>query len=131
MTPTRRALILLVAAATFGCGPAVNSMSFISPALPPTPSDYPIRFYGQSHPKCPFEEVGSVSARRKSKLTSMDKVMDGLRDRARKMGGEAVIGIGEKTETRGAIFTGPTIVANRDEVVSGTVIRFTDPACTQ
>lgn len=131
MSTTARTLSLLLVLVSVGCGPAVQSVNFISPPLPATPSDYPIRFYGEARPKCAYQEIGSVSSRKRSKLVSMEKVMESLRERAREMGGNAIIGIGEHTETRGATIVGSTVVANNDPVLSGTVIRFDDPACTQ
>jgi uncharacterized protein YbjQ (UPF0145 family) len=61
----------------------------------------------------------------------MEKVVEGLRERARKMGGDAIIGIGESTETRGATIVGSAVVANSDKVLSGTVIRFNSRSCTR
>lgn len=48
--------------------------------------------------------------------------MEGLRERAREMGGNAIIG------TR---IVGSAGEDGNDPVLSGTVIRFDDPACTQ
>ena len=128
---TTRKLLLLLLLTSIGCGPAVQSVNFTSPPLPPRPSDYPIRFYGETRPECPYQEIGSVSSRKRSKLVSMEKVVEGLRERARKMGGDAIIGIGESTETRGATIVGSAVVANTDKVLSGTVIRFNSRSCTR
>lgn len=116
---------------TASCAPAVQSTSFLSPALPPQPADHPIRFYAETRPQCPYEEIGRVSSRKRSSLVSMDKVMESLRERARQMGGDAIIGIGEHTETRGASIVGSQVVANNDPVFAGTVIRFKDSTCTK
>jgi len=122
MPKDARTLSLLLALASVGCGPAVQSMNFVPSPQPATPSDYPIRIYGEAKPECEYREIGGVSSQKKNGLVSMERVMEGLRERARKMGGHAIIG------TR---FVGSAGGDDNDPVVSGTVIRFDDPTCTR
>lgn len=111
------------------CSPAVRSTQF-APA-PARAADHPIRVYQQTRPQCPFEELGSVSSRKRNKFVSMDAVMEAMRDRARKMGGDALVGLTEADEARGAVAIGAGIALDRDPVLSATVIRFTDPDCAE
>jgi hypothetical protein len=126
-----RRVNFLLFIALAACAPAVQSVMFVSPAPSPRAADHPIRFYGSTRPECPFEEVGTVRARKPNSFVSMEAVAESIRERARSMGGDAVIGVGEATETRGASLVGSAVVLNRDPVVSGTVIRFTNAACAR
>lgn len=116
--------------ATAACGPAVDSLTLVTPAPSPRPIDHPIALLLETRPECPFQEVGTVSARKRNLWVSMEEVVEGLRRRARQMGGDAIIGIRERTETSGGTIIGSTVVADNDRVVGGTVIRFRDPNCT-
>jgi hypothetical protein len=120
-------LAIVTIALLTGCSPAVRSTAFI--ALPPQPPSHPIRIFQSTQPECPFEEVGLVSSRQRNKLISMDEVLAALREKAREMGGDAVIGLSEANESQGARRTGQAVVVDRDPVLSGTVIRFTDRQC--
>jgi hypothetical protein len=62
----------------------------------------------------------------------MEEVIESLKQRAREMGGDAVIGLAELNETRGGMILGDdAIILDRDPVLSGTVIRYIDPGCTE
>jgi hypothetical protein len=131
MTSTRLLFSSVLLLSLVACGPAIRSMTFLSPPPAPKPRTHPIAFYQEARPECPYEEVGTVSARKRSGLVSMEAVAEGLRQRAREIGGDAIIGVGERVETRGGSVVGRTVVANNDPVISGTVIRFRDPGCTR
>jgi hypothetical protein len=123
-------LSVLALACFAACSPAVHSVLFVSPAPAPQPADHPIRFYQNTRPDCRFEELGSVTSRKRNSTISMQEVAESIRRRAREMGGDAVIGLTESIDTRGATVVNNSVIVNRDPVVAGTVIRFTDPACT-
>ena len=123
--PPWRAMVVATALGAVGCGPAVQSAAFT--ALPPRPPDHPIRLFSTKLPTCAYEEVGLVSARKRT-LVSMDDVLAGLVERAREMGGDAVVGIGQGAQVSGG---GEDLVTiSSDPVLSGTVIRFTEEGCT-
>jgi hypothetical protein len=46
--------------ASFGCGPALTSASFLSPVPEPKPADHPVRFYAEARPQCPYEATVSL-----------------------------------------------------------------------
>lgn len=126
MQTTVRVLCPLLLLSLVGCSPSVQSMLFVSPAPPPKPAGYPIRIYSETKPECPFEEIGRVTSRKPGTLVSMDKVTESLRERARKMGGDAIIGLGERPSV-----VESTVVSEDVPVFSGTVVRFKDPNCTK
>ncbi len=92
-------LFLFSVAAVSGCSPAVRSTAFVQ--RPSMPTDHEIRIYRATMPECPYEEIGIVSSRQRNKLISMDKVLEAAKERARKMGGDAIIGLSEQTGHRG------------------------------
>jgi len=120
--------LLLILATIGGCSPGIQSTVFES--YPPKPDDHQVTVFSSSLPKCPYDEIGMVSARRKSNLVSMQGVLESIRRRVREMGGDAIIGFGETTQMRSAVATHGEIVLDRDPVLSGTVIHFRDPKCT-
>lgn len=114
-----------VALGLIGCGPAVRSTPFET--FPPRPAEHPIAIYSTKTPECAYEEVGLVSARRRYALViSMSDVLEALKERARAMGGDAVMGVSEGAEVAGS---GEDVTSA--PVLSGTVIRFREEDCTR
>lgn len=113
------------------CAPVVRSMMFVAPAPPPRAKEHQIRFYRDDRPVCEFEEIGLVTSRKPSFLVSMQEVEESIRARARRMGGDAVIGVSERSEIHGAGVSRAGVHLESDPVYSGTVVRFTDPDCTR
>ncbi|MBW3655822.1 MAG: hypothetical protein KY444_06925 [Gemmatimonadetes bacterium] len=123
-------LCLLLAA----CGPAVSSGSFVPEGGPqPRAKDAPVRIYQAARPDCAFEEIGMVRGWPRSGFDSVDEIFDAMRNRARAMGGDAIVGLTIQ-EQRGetvVVANGPVPVASSSgsTTYSGTVIRFADPSC--
>ena len=109
--------------AATGCTPAIQSMSFLSPPPAPRPETQPVPFYSEIRPECPYEEIGTVSSRKRNSFVSMEKVAEGIRKGARKLGGDAVIGVNQRLD--------PIADANNSPIFTGTVIRFKNPDCTR
>jgi uncharacterized protein YbjQ (UPF0145 family) len=59
----------------------------------------------------------------------MREVEESLRSRARRMGGDAIIGVSERTQLSGASLSRWGAHVDSDPVYSGTVVRFTEPGC--
>ncbi len=118
------AFIISVAILVSGCTAAVRSTSFHS--YSPKPVDHPIKVYRLKSPQCEFEEVGIVNSRQRNKLISMEEVMGSLLAEARRMGGDAVVGLNETNPIHNV---SAEHGIDRDPVLSGTVIRFTDSSC--
>lgn len=74
-----------------GCSPGVRSARFEDFA--PKPSDHAIRLYSESRPECTFREIGMVRITKRTIFVSIDEVTAALREEARRMGGDAVIGV--------------------------------------
>lgn len=110
------AMVLLV-----GCSPAIQASRFET--FPPRPPDYPIKLYAEERPNCPYTEVGTLRVTKRHSWVSMDDVTKAFRDKAREMGGDAVVGVaqvgGERTNTGTKVRT----------ALVGTVIRFKKPDC--
>lgn len=92
----------------------------------PRPGDHPILLFSSRLPSCPYEEVGLVRVDRGDFGSSMQTMLDRFRQRARDMGGDAVVGVGLTQSVQGGVL--PMSVSSRDGL-AGTVIRFTDEDC--
>jgi hypothetical protein len=113
------------------CTPATRVVRLSPTEYAPRSEDYPIRFYRESLPECPYEEIGMVVSRQRHILISMDAVAESLRDKARELGGDAVIRLSEQDQIQGAVISSRGVKLDRDPVLSGTVIRFTRADCRQ
>ena len=104
----------LMALVAVGCSPTTDRVQLLPTARDPTPAAIPIQLFSVVLPRCPFAEVGLVTSRPRD-FTSGAMVLEGLRNEARRLGGDAVIHVR---------FVG-------ERVLSGTVIQFTTPDCQQ
>jgi len=130
----KRTLLLLVALSA--CSPRVYSTAFVS--LPPKELDDVIQVYEATSPGCLFEEVGMLTAPLVNKFVSpeagvtlganisMERVLDTFRVKARELGGDALIAPVSPRRLEGI---DQLITADFNNVLSGIVIRFTDPEC--
>ncbi len=107
------------------CAPAIRTTAFQH--LPPKAENAPIKIYRLKMPQCNFEEVGIVNSRQRNKLIPMSEVMNALFVEARKLGGDAIIGLNETNPIHNV---SSQYGIDRDPVLSGTVIKFTDKNCT-
>jgi hypothetical protein len=89
-----------------------------------------IRFYETQLPTCPYRELGRVTAY-SSYFTSWNKVVRTARERAHRMGGDAIVSVRERSRIDGAILSPQQVSLTEEESISGTVVRFTNPACRQ
>ncbi|MFW6079264.1 MAG: hypothetical protein ACODAE_06570 [Gemmatimonadota bacterium] len=127
-----RAVLVVVAAAVAAsaCGPSVRSATFTERS--PRPRDHPVRVYSTQLPECDYEELGLVRVSEGMAFAvSLDAMLDALRERAREMGGDAVVGVTQISTTEGGTVTGQAVNLNTDDGLAGTVIRFSDADCTR
>ncbi len=105
------------------CGPKVSSGNFSSQPLPPTSGE--ITLFSTKQPTCEYDEVGLVHVKRRHGFTNMQQMIDALRERARQMGGHAVVGVSlaARVESSGE----GDVSTHRD--LTGTVIRFKMSDC--
>jgi len=130
----KRTLLLLVVLSA--CSPRVYSTAFVS--LPPKEPDDVIQVYEATSPGCLFEEVGMLTAPLVNKFVSpeegvtlranvsMQRVLDTFRVKARELGGDALIAPVSPRRSEGV---DQSSTADFNNVLSGIVIRFTDPEC--
>jgi hypothetical protein len=104
--------VVLVALLSLGC--VTTTVVRLSPTkFEPRPAQTPIAVYGSQRPSCAFTEIAIVKARRETWMASRDAALDALRNRARQLGGDAVV----------------NLAFDDSDALTGTVIRFKDEDC--
>jgi hypothetical protein len=140
--------VLLLAA----CLPKIESMRTTPVPLEARPAGHPIRLYFTTRPRCPYEEIAMLAAGEQDLMRyplRSDQTAELLRARARQLGGDAIIGLGEVIEDRGVTTTHTVsrtttgdstasqsttalttdVTPNRTRHLQGTVVRFTRDDC--
>ena len=128
---TRFMVLGLIGAAVTGCAPAVDTVRLNPVPYPPRPADFRIRLYSTERPRCPYEEIATVRARKPNGFVSMEDVAESVRRVAREMGGDAVIGVNSASQISGGTVIGSTVSVDTDPVLNGTVIRFRQDDCRE
>jgi hypothetical protein len=126
--PGRRWLLVPAVVLPLGaCGPTIDAARFVH--AEPAPPGHEIRLYSTQAPACAYEELGLIVGKPRSGFTSLQRVLDGMQERARRMGGDAIIGVapGQNVAASGV---GETVSISSQTALSGTVIRFRDRGCT-
>ena len=116
-----------------GCAPSIQSAAYLPGDAPARPGDAPVRVYQNTRPACPVAEIGWVRAQARSRWDSPDDLLDGMRSRARAMGGDAIIALVASDQPDLVVGAGgsvPVAAVTHATVFRGTVARFTDPSCT-
>lgn len=110
------------------CGPTISSAVFV--LAPTMPRDHPITVFMTKAPECPYEELGVVTVSEGAFAGGVDTYVPAMKDRARKMGGDALLGYKQGSRTSGAVAVAPGVVGiANEEMHSATVIRFRDASC--
>ena len=89
-----------------------------------------VRFYGATGPKCPYEELGRISAESRP-FVSWGRVVKAARNAAYELGGDAIIGVQESSRLSGATVTPTGVAVEEKSSLSGTVIRFRHLDCME
>ena len=131
MRNRRLAMAALLVPMLIGCAPSVDTVLLSPVRYPARPHDFRIRMYSTQRPRCPFEEIGTVRSRKPGFWVSMEDVAESVRDVAREMGGDAIIGVTNATQLNGGTVIGSTVSIDTDPVLSGTVVRFKDDDCRE
>ena len=137
-------LLALVCGLLAGCGPTVQSMRFTPVREASRNAEHPIQIYRVGAPSCAFEELGLVTGQPSGLFrNSLDHVAEGMRKHARRMGGDAIVGLSRGQRDSGGGLWGISLPDSLGGLVIGTldggsasefigsVIRFTDPDCTR
>jgi hypothetical protein len=128
-------LVLAFSLGAAACGPSVQSASYVRLPQPRQESDATaMRIYEHTRPDCAFEEIGRLTGRRRMPTHSPDDVVNAMRRRAVKMGGDAIIAFGEREEGPSGVIVPISENASIGSISSGsvfvgTVVRFTDASC--
>lgn len=125
--PRLAPLVATASLLAVGCAPSVDSTRFSD--MTPRPPGHEIRLYSTLVPECPYEEVGLVTGTKKVPWTSGDEVLAAIRVRAREMGGDAIVGLGQTRRVTGGTAVGESVSLDSKTELSGTVVRFTEPEC--
>ena len=131
MNRIRLVVSALVISTLAACAPSVDTVRLSPVPYPPRPHDFRIRMYSTERPRCPFEEIGTVRSRKPGFWVSMEDVAESVRDVARQLGGDAIIGVNNSSQINGGTVIGGTVNVDTDLVLSGTVIRFKDDECRE
>jgi hypothetical protein len=95
-----------------------------------TPVDR-IRFYDTQKPTCAYKELGHVTATGDWLFSTWGSVVKKVREKAHDLGGDAVLSLRERTRIDGAVISPNQISTTESHSLSGTVIRFVNPACQE
>jgi hypothetical protein len=125
-----RSAVIVVAFTTIGCT-RVRVTTFDPNATSPqrTPAS-DIRFFDTQRPRCQFRELARITTRG-GFLAAWSSVIRKTRERASRMGGDAILSIRESTRISGATVSTGGISTSETTSLSGTVIRFINPACRE
>jgi hypothetical protein len=140
--------LVLVAA----CVPVIESMRTTPAPLEPRPADHAVRLYTSTRPRCPYQEIAVLTAEDTGLMRYAllsDSTAELLRARVRRLGGDAIVGLGEVIQDDGVTTThtvsGSTtadtagsatsiqvktdVTPNRTRRLQGLVVRFTREDC--
>jgi hypothetical protein len=131
-TPLRLAAPGILAVLLAGCGPAIDTVRLAPVPYPPRPHDFRIRMYSTERPRCPYEELATIRARKRNWFVSMEDVTEAVRHVTRELGGDAVIGVtgGTQISGGGTIIDGTgSVSVDSEPYITGTIVRFRQDDC--
>ena len=117
---------LTLAFAVASCSPLVQYAEYAD--LRPTPDRQDVQLFDSSWPQCGYDEIGTISVRKRLATVDADDVKTALQTQAREMGGDGVIALCNDHvmhEQNGNRFT----ISDGKQEVAGTVIKFHDKSC--
>jgi len=129
-----RTILICVLSLAAGCvtAPIVRVTTLAPTRYAARPSDHPVAVFQAQLPRCAFEEVALVSVRPQAFWTKSDDLVDLMRSNARRLGGDAVIRFKSESTVEGASpSVNGSIEIDHGLVLSGTVVRFRQPSCTE
>jgi hypothetical protein len=119
---------LVISAAVSGCVSARVTPFDPTPVMDRRTPANRVRFYDAERPRCEFKELGRIRTEGYM-YASWGRVLRKMRNEAHDMGGDAVISIHEATRITGAVLSRTQVSTTESNSLSGTVIRFVNPAC--
>ena len=134
MSLATRFQFLLGVVTIVACAPAVENVersSYESQLY-----DNPILVFSRNaRSACDYEEIATIESRQTHKNVPRDKVNEDLRNKAREIGGDAIVNLVEDQRDVASSYAleGDArwrVSTYRETVVSGTVIRWRDESCS-
>ena len=114
----RFAILPVLALAVAACAPTVTVTPLgVGHTYPATPDNVMIPLYSVAKPECPYDEIAAITAEGNR---PKDVELAALRDKARALGAQAIVGYSQSMRTSGKAEL---------NVRSGTAIRFRSADC--
>ena len=125
----------LASLSLFAACVSVDSATFAT--HPPRPDDAEVRVYRAQQPSCSFDEIGLVTWSPRHDFESLEEGVTGMKQRAREMGGDAIVDFAYVRRETGVSTTissdstgaEATSTVQTQTTASGTVVRFREPGC--
>src|SRR4029078_10031198 len=120
----RRSVLAVVVVSLAACSPAVTLTRMNAAPVASGRAPEAVRVYSTQRPRCPYEELATISGRRRTVFNSADDVMREMKRKAASAGGDAIIGLGTADRVVAAnanAYGGVDVEHNT--VYSGTVVR--------
>jgi hypothetical protein len=122
-----RVVVVLALVAIAGCGPHIQSARLVDRFFEPAAGE--ISVYSTRRPECPYEEIALITGSRRSAWNNLDDVLMAMRERARALGGDAIVGLGSGEEVSGTAVPDGVVSVDSNVILKGTVARFSDRNC--
>lgn len=113
----RACLTVTATVALLGCGLRVGTIPLSGP-YPPRPAAAEVLVWTVDIPECPFEELGLTTARAGLGVRSVEVLVAGMKQEARRLGGDALVGLRAAPRREGGAWG-----------YSATVVRFSNEEC--
>jgi len=127
------ALLTFFLAASVGCGPTIMERPIDPASHSARPENYPITLHTDDGPDCPRTTIAELWASQgpwwQSWLVLESQLAGGLRERARALGGDALIRLRFKEEATGVSSERGEAVLESGPFLAGTVVRWTASDC--
>ena len=129
-TPRLRPLLGLAVVVPLACGPVVRVVPLGAAPAPARAGDAPVRVFATALPRCAFAEIATMTV--EGGGGNGTRLLEAARTRTRALGGDAIVGLlqGVKPRQPGNDVLA-SLLTTESTVLSGTIVRFTDPACTE
>lgn len=116
-----------------GCaGPVVNYSSLSDTSYGPREATYPIKVFLTSEPQCRYDTIGIVRTSTGAFDGGMDTFVDAMKNKARQVGGDAILLKMVESKTAGYVAVAPGVIAAaEDDVQTSIIVRFQDQGCMQ
>lgn len=131
---TQRAIALLPAVLLTACATvSIDSTRDEAQHRPPKPRDHSVEVFHDAIPDRPHKVIGSVVARVKHSPKGDaywpdDRILDRLKEEARQLGGDALIGLATDQQAGGGTYVAPpaTVLTGSSTIWSASVIVWLD-----